>query len=107
MAFCPLISGLFNAGVLIYAFFSGVCAAAFWAIVVQAVRPRLPITKITLLSLLLGLALHYMRNIDGWLCDNFSFQVMLIAESLLSFICIGIALFLRRRLRIDGIGTAR
>jgi MFS family permease len=98
IAFCPFISWLFNAGLLIYAFVSSACAAAFWAIIVQAVSPLLAVTKITLLSMLIAIPLSYMRAFDGRVCDHYGFQLMLIGEALLSLICIGIAFLLKRRL---------
>ncbi len=100
IAFCPFITWLFDAGVLLYAFFAGICTSAFWAILVQAVSPRLVVTKITLLSLLIGVPIHYMRTFDGNVCDNFSFQFMLIGEALVSFIAIVAASLLKRKLRI-------
>jgi len=100
LAICPSIPTLFYAGILCYAFVSGACTAAFWAIIVQAVNPRLAITKITLLWMVMGIAIFYMRVFDGHVCDDYSFQFMLIGEALLSFICIGIALLLKRRLGI-------
>jgi MFS family permease len=100
MAFCPFIHWLFDAGILCYAFFSSACAAAFWAIIVQAVGPRLAVTKITLLSMVIAIPLHYMRNFDGSIYDDYSIHVMLIGEAVICFLCIGIALVLKRRLRI-------
>jgi MFS transporter, PAT family, beta-lactamase induction signal transducer AmpG len=97
IAFCPFIHWLFEAGILCYAFLSGSCTAAFWAIVVEAVSARLAITKITLLSMAIGVAAYYMRAFDGVVTDDYSFQIMLIAEALLSGIAIGIALLLRRK----------
>jgi MFS family permease len=79
IAFCPYVPLLFDAGILIYIILAGCCLTAFWAIVVQAVSPRLAITKITLLSMLIG-----------------------VAEALLSLICIGVAILLKRRLRRSG-----
>jgi MFS transporter, PAT family, beta-lactamase induction signal transducer AmpG len=97
LAFCPFIHWLFEAGILCYAFLSGSCTAAFWAIVVEAVSARLTITKITLLSMAIGVAAFYMRAFDGIVTDDYSFQIMLIVEALLSGIAIGIALLLRRK----------
>lgn len=102
IAFCPFIHWLFEAGIGCYVFLTGCCTAAFWAIVTQAVRPRLAITKITLLSMAMGTAAFYMRVFCGWVCDDFSFQSMLVAEALLSLICIGIAVLLKRRWRVHG-----
>lgn len=100
IAFCPSIRWLFDAGVLLYAFFAGICTAAFWAIILQAVSPTLVITKITLLSLLIGVPIYYMRAFDGIICDDYSFQFMLIGEALVSFLAIGVAILLKRRLGI-------
>ena len=101
ITFCPFIHWLFDAGLLCYAFLSGFCAAAFWAIIMQSVSPLFAVTKIALLSMLLGISFSYMRAFDGSVCDDFSFQVMLLGEALLSFLFIGIALLLRRKLRIQ------
>jgi MFS transporter, PAT family, beta-lactamase induction signal transducer AmpG len=100
IAFCPSIAWLFDAGVLLYAFFASICTAAFWAIILQAVSPTLVVTKITLLSLLTGVSMHYMRAFDGNICDDYSFQFMLIGEALVSLLAIGVALLLKRRLGI-------
>jgi len=97
IAFCPFIHWLFEAGVLCYAFLSGCCTAAYWAIVVEAVSAKLAVTKITLLSMAIGVAAYYMRSLDGIVADDYAFQIMLIVEALLSVIAIGIALLLRRK----------
>ena len=100
IAFCPMRPWLFDTGIILYAFLSSSCTAAFWAILVQAVSPRLAITKITLLSMLIGIPIYYMRAFDGSVADDFSFQLMLIVEAVVSLVCIGIALLLKRKLRI-------
>jgi hypothetical protein len=45
---------------------------------VQSVSPLLSVTKITLLSMLTAIPLHYMRDLYGSVRDDYSFQVMLI-----------------------------
>lgn len=106
LALCPQITSLFVAGMLVYTFVAASCTAAFWAIIVAAVGPRLSITKITLLTMLMGVAVYYMRYFDGLMCDDLSFRFMLIGEALLSLACIGIVLLFRpfRKVIISPLG---
>jgi len=48
-----------------------------------------------------GLKPIFARAFDGSVADDFSFQLMLIVEAVVSLVCIGIALLLKRKLRIE------
>jgi hypothetical protein len=99
LAVGPPIRGLFESSVLGYAVLAGCCTAASWAVVVGSTGRT--ITGITALSMAQAVAAHYMRAFDGNVCDNLSFAWMLMVEAVITLICIGIALFLKRRWHIE------
>ena len=86
MALLPRTEAMFAAWVLIYTFTSGLCYAAFFAFVFEAIGAGAAATKCTAIVSLSNVPIYYMANVDGWAFDHWkSGKAMLFTEAACAF----------------------
>jgi MFS transporter, PAT family, beta-lactamase induction signal transducer AmpG len=96
MAAMPRSPGAFAAGVLVYAACLGLALAAYNAVVLHATGGGAAATKFSVLSSAGNIPNAYMTAFDGWAHDRFRAGGMLVAESIVSVVCILPALLILR-----------
>ena len=92
-------TNFFAAGVLLYAFFSGVAYAAFSAIVLVAIGRGAAATKYALLSSFGNIPVIYMTSFNSWTHDRYGTAGMLWLEAVAGIGCVALGLAAVARLR--------
>ncbi|MEO5717977.1 MAG: MFS transporter [Chthoniobacterales bacterium] len=92
-------TNFFAAGVLLYAFFSGVAYAAFSAIVLVAIGRGAASTKYALLSSFGNIPVIYMTSFNSWTHDRYGTAGMLWLEAVAGIGCVALGLAAVARLR--------
>lgn len=99
MTLFPLEPYVYITGVLLYALISGLCYAAFSALVLFAVGKKNAATKYSLLSSLGNIPVVYMTAFNGWAHDKYNSKYMLVTDAALGILCILISMVVLRHLQ--------
>lgn len=86
MAIMPMQPEVYIAGVLAYAFTTGMIYAAFTAVLLFAIGKKHVATKFSLLGSIGNIPVVYMTTLDGWMHDNYSSKYMLMAEAFIGIV---------------------
>ncbi|MFZ0491332.1 MAG: MFS transporter [Salegentibacter sp.] len=101
LAVVPFTPLFYIAGVLFYAFATGLAFAAFSAVVLHAIGKGAASTKYALFSSLGNVAPVYMLAVDGWIYDLKGVKVTLLMEALFGLIFILLFVFILWRLKFS------
>lgn len=99
MTLFPMQPYVYITGVLLYAFFAGLCYAAFSAVLLFAIGKKNAATKYSLLASLGNIPVVYMTAFDGWAHDKFSSRFMLLGESVIGALFIILCIAALSKLR--------
>jgi len=99
MALMPYQSVVYIAGVLAYAFSTGLIYAAFTAIIFFVIGKKHVATKFSLLASLGNLPVVYMTAFDGWMHDRYNSRYMLTAEAIVGILFVIVFFLILKRLR--------
>ncbi len=99
MALMPYQPVIYIAGVLAYAFSTGLIYAAFTAIIFFVIGKKHVATKFSLLASLGNLPVVYMTAFDGWMHDRYNSRFMLTAEAIVGILFVIIFFLILKRMR--------
>lgn len=99
MAVMPMQSTVYIAGVLVYAFTMGMIYAAFTSVVLFAIGKKHAATKFSLMGSIGNIPVVYMTSFDGWMHDQYSSKIMLMAEAIIGITFVILFTIVLRRLK--------
>lgn len=99
MAVMPMQSTIYIAGVLFYAFTMGMIYAAFTSVVLFAIGNKHVATKFSLMGSIGNIPVVYMTSFDGWMHDQYSSKIMLMAEAIIGITFVILFTIVLRRLK--------
>lgn len=99
MAVMPMQSTVYIAGVLFYAFTMGMIYAAFTSVVLFAIGNKHVATKFSLMGSFGNIPVVYMTSFDGWMHDQYSSKIMLMAEAIIGITFVILFTIVLRRLK--------
>ena len=99
MAVMPMQSTVYIAGVLFYAFTMGMIYAAFTSVVLFAIGNKHVATKFSLMGSIGNIPVVYMTSFDGWMHDQYSSKIMLMAEAIIGITFVILFTIVLRRLK--------
>jgi MFS family permease len=99
MAALPYQPAVYIAGVLVYAFTTGLVYAAFTATIFFVIGKRHVATKFSLLASLGNLPVVYMTAFDGWMHDKYNSRYMLSAEAIVGILFVTIFFLILQQMR--------